>query len=831
MNRPHTDGTPTKPIPDTSPEYPPEILRVALNQVMAETLRPIASGLGAICAFFAISHVLMLTDATRLVMVVIAGTTSITMLGVYLYLRRNSINSRWAHPLTAFLALLLLLNPTMHMIISQDPTQTTYFLLYILGLGSMLLSKRWMIGLTIIAWVVWRLAFATLPSTYDWLGYAYSMLGATGLTAIIFAARMRTALRLERFRLRDARYKSDLETVLKTTDEAQRSLATSMAVGQSITSILDLDTLLSQVANLIQLRFSYTFVGIFLLDESGQYVICRAGTGPTGDALVAENYRLKVGQDGIVGWAAGHRRPVRVLDVLNDARYVPLGEYCNIRSVLALPLAMGERMLGVLDMESSKVAAFQEDDVPFLHLLADQVAIAIHNASLYAREKSSRLLAENLYEIGRVLSGTLELSKVLQLILEYLAETVPYDRASVLLRSPNGLELEILAARGFPDGYQGTHITLRPNDVFDEIYRSRQPLSIPDVMDRPDWVRMDGISPTRSWLGIPLIHANDVIGMLSLARENLQTYQGDEVTLAATFAGQAAIALHNARLYEQITRFNQDLEAVIRERTDALQTAYAQLERLDRAKSKFISIASHELRTPLTLLKGYTQMMIEDVQVKENTRIFPMIQGMESGANRLHEIIESMLDVAKIDNHELHLHPTPILIPVLLRFVCEGLQTSLKERRISLLEDFQAMPSIEGDLEGLRKVFYQLIINAIKYTPDGGKITLSGRTVPAGELGFQDGSIEVIISDTGIGIDASVTDLIFTKFYQTGEVALHSSGKTKFKGGGPGLGLAIARGIVSAHGGLIWAESPGYDEKNCPGSSFHVVLPFSQKPL
>jgi signal transduction histidine kinase len=87
----------------------------------------------------------------------------------------------------------------------------------------------------------------------------------------------------------------------------------------------------------------------------------------------------------------------------------------------------------------------------------------------------------------------------------------------------------------------------------------------------------------------------------------------------------------------------------------------------------------------------------------------------------------------------------------------------------------------------------------------------------------------IVFRDTGIGIDPAQIELIFTKFYQTGEVALHSSGRTKFKGGGPGLGLAIARGIIQAHNGKLWAESPGYDETNCPGSQFHILLPIRQK--
>jgi signal transduction histidine kinase len=122
-----------------------------------------------------------------------------------------------------------------------------------------------------------------------------------------------------------------------------------------------------------------------------------------------------------------------------------------------------------------------------------------------------------------------------------------------------------------------------------------------------------------------------------------------------------------------------------------------------------------------------------------------------------------------------------------------------------------------GDPERLYQAFRNILNNAIKFTPDGGNITVDGRTLP----GFQ----EVTVADTGIGISAKDQEAIFEKFGQLGNVSLHSSGKTKFKGGGPGLGLPIAKGIVEAHGGTIWVESAGHDEKDCPGSTFHVLLP------
>jgi len=140
-------------------------------------------------------------------------------------------------------------------------------------------------------------------------------------------------------------------------------------------------------------------------------------------------------------------------------------------------------------------------------------------------------------------------------------------------------------------------------------------------------------------------------------------------------------------------------------------------------------------------------------------------------------------------------------------------------------ENLRALPPIFADPDLLQKVFYHIVTNAVKYTPDGGKIQLSGRVVDEPDTKPQ---VEITTRDTGIGIDPQYQELIFQKFYQTGEVRLHSSGKTKFKGGGPGLGLAIAKGIIDAHHGRLWVESAGHDEINNPGSTFYVRLPVSQ---
>jgi signal transduction histidine kinase len=250
---------------------------------------------------------------------------------------------------------------------------------------------------------------------------------------------------------------------------------------------------------------------------------------------------------------------------------------------------------------------------------------------------------------------------------------------------------------------------------------------------------------------------------------------------------------------------------------------------LDRTKSDFISVAAHELRTPLTVLRGYSKMLLNDASIKESSHRLELVKGIHTGAMRLQEIVTSMLDITKIDSRVLELYPEPLYLPSVIELAAQTFTEPLAERNQTLtIADMSDLPSIMADPDALQKVFYHLIVNAIKYTPDGGKITISGRCLN-GEASLPSPSIEIVVSDTGIGIDPDAHELIFTKFYQTGELALHSTGKTVFKGAGPGLGLTIARGIVEAHHGKIWVESQGHDEETFPGSHFHVVLPLRQR--
>jgi len=251
------------------------------------------------------------------------------------------------------------------------------------------------------------------------------------------------------------------------------------------------------------------------------------------------------------------------------------------------------------------------------------------------------------------------------------------------------------------------------------------------------------------------------------------------------------------------------------------------LERLDQSKSDFISIAAHELKTPLTLMEGYSAMLREIIEQKKifDEHIFSLLDGMDSGSRRLREIISDMIDVSLIDNNMLSLNLQPTWIYKILDRINQEVEDALDLRQLSIT--INRFPGDDimyfYDGERLYQAIYNVITNAIKYTPDGGKIGVEGRSLK--------GIVEIVIIDNGIGIDYVDQVKIFDKLQPIGDAAYHSSGKLKYKGGGPGLGLPIAKGIIEAHGGRIWVESDGYDEIACPGSTFHILLPVRTEPL
>ncbi len=347
-------------------------------------------------------------------------------------------------------------------------------------------------------------------------------------------------------------------------------------------------------------------------------------------------------------------------------------------------------------------------------------------------------------------------------------------------------------------------------ELVEQAILSGDPGWLNEILDRWISVRTQSEQQHHAASLAPILR-HILLSLSFVARENLS--DADALELLTAY-----LPLHSHAL-EYTSRL--EGEAYVEYIASELEEARRRLERIDRSKSNFISVAAHELKTPLTLIEGYASMLMETYA--QNDAAALLLKGIATGVQRLREIIDDMIDVSLIDNKMLQLNFQPVWLQQLLGIASHELQSVLQERDITLqLEDFPGSNEmIFADSERLYQAFWNLLTNAVKYTPNGGRITVSGRTLP--------GFIEVTVSDTGIGIDPEDQVLIFEKFGSLGDASLHSSGRTKFKGGGPGLGLSITKGIVEAHGGTIWVESPGCDEKTCPGSTFHVLLPIRKE--
>src|SRR5512143_1598858 len=288
---------------------------------------------------------------------------------------------------------------------------------------------------------------------------------------------------------------------------------------------------------------------------------------------------------------------------------------------------------------------------------------------------------------------------------------------------------------------------------------------------------------------------------------------------------------------DYLREYSERLVDKLEEKVAELTVANEKLQRSDELKSRFISIAAHELRTPITIIRGYMDILMEPAQPYANPTTIAMLQGISSGVRRLHEIVQDMLDVTRIEAGTLDLQVAPVrLAEVAEKAVNHYRPIGEQHEQTLTLEPLDHLPIIWGDGGRVLQILNHIIGNAVKYTPNGGNVTVGGRVLgqeahdaaaePAPEASY----VELTVTDTGVGIDPKEQEHIFEPFYEVRDPRFHSTSKTDFMGGGAGLGLSIARGVAEAHGGWIWMESEGYDPDRCPGSCFHVVLPVGTLP-
>jgi signal transduction histidine kinase len=494
-----------------------------------------------------------------------------------------------------------------------------------------------------------------------------------------------------------------------------------------------------------------------------------------------------------------------------DPRLATVLAKADLNSLASFPLAAGEKYLGTLFLVSRQRRPYSPEDAELLTSISHQISAAIFRARLFEAEQRRFQEAETLRQAGSAVTATLRLEEAVDRILEQLEYVVPYDSASVqLLRDGY---LEIAGGRGWPDpqAVAGLRFPVPGDNPNTVVVQSRQPLILTDAPSAYATFRSAGVYlRINSWLGVPLIFRDRVIGLLSLDSAEPDYFTTDHSQLVTAFADQVAIAVDHANLYEQTQQ-----ELAERKRAEQqLKQAKEAAEAANRAKSTFLTNMGHELRTPLNAILGYSEMLQEEVRDKHHANFGPDLEKIQSAGRHLLEIINSVLDLSKVEAGNMTLSVEEFDLPALVGEVVAVVQPLVDQNRNTLrVELAESLCTMRSDPVKVRQILINLLGNAAKFTQTG-VITFSifpGSDATQNQILFR-------ITDTGIGMTPEEMHVIFQAFTQ-------ADASITRKYGGTGLGLSLSRRFSEMLGGEITAES----QKGL-GSTFTVRLPANLPP-
>ncbi len=523
-----------------------------------------------------------------------------------------------------------------------------------------------------------------------------------------------------------------------------------------------------------------------------------AATGSTPDAL-SVTYEWDapgveptgVGQRAmpVAQLAAETGRTAVVRDVLADARVATGNERpAGVRSVIATPIQVAGELAGVLSLNQANTPRdWTTDEVRLVEAVARELRVAIESARLFqARQgENERLLA--LQRAGATLAARTDPKEVFDMILRSAVQLFGQGSASLYTWDEEAGVLRLAenfdAAGRMPDD-----AVLRPGEgVVGRVFASHEPLVVRDYQTWEGRTAVGQETGLRACLAVPLLRSGRVLGALGIrSYEPTVVYTEDDGRMLALFADQAAAALTT-------------VEAFGRQRQ-----AVEQLERLNRAKSEFVSIVSHEFRTPLTGIQGFSEMMRDEALTLDEMREYA--GDINKDAQRLNRMIDEMLDLDRMESGRMTIHRERMDLNSVVQEAVDRVRPNAPNHTLTL--DLQSdLPQIQADPDRITQVASNLLNNAVKYSPTGGRITVTTHAEGDG--------LRLDVRDEGLGIPSEALETIFERFSRVDSQATKDIP-------GTGLGLPIVRQIVDLHGGKVWAES-----ELGRGSVFHVVLPLA----
>jgi signal transduction histidine kinase len=320
--------------------------------------------------------------------------------------------------------------------------------------------------------------------------------------------------------------------------------------------------------------------------------------------------------------------------------------------------------------------------------------------------------------------------------------------------------------------------------------------------------------PTESWLGVPMIARDRLIGVISVESFKKNAFTNDDMLLLTAIANQAAVAIENAHLYKDLEGLTYALEQRVLERTNELRETNLRLLAADRSKNQFLANMSHELRTPLNSIIGFSSVLLENTRAVVPQRLYKFLENIHVAGNHLLELINDILDLSKIEAGKMELRTDEFDLRDTIASVERVMKGFAAEARASITASIDpSVPMVRLDEGRLKQILFNLLSNAVKFSPDGGPVTIAVTSLPRTTSPLAVDSVRIDVTDRGIGIPPDGLQRIFDEFYQTEE-------GRRARRGGTGLGLSLTRNFVELHHGRIEVQSvPG------EGSCFTLYLP------
>jgi GAF domain-containing protein len=593
------------------------------------------------------------------------------------------------------------------------------------------------------------------------------------------------------------------------TREVQESLEYQMAISDVLNVISRspnelqpvIDAILQTAARLCEAEYA-----LFWRLQDGAYHLAGASNADAAFVKHCAEHPIRPGRGSVAGRTALEQKTVHIPDCLADPEYAlhDFQEIAGHRTMLGVPLLRDNVTIAVIVLLRNAVRPFTDKQIDLVTTFANQALIAIENVRLFDEVQArTEELSESLQQqtatadVLKVISrSTFDLKSVLQTLVESAGRVCGADYATIT-RQKDGV-LFFAEAYGYSSEFieyvKAMPVERGRGTATGRALLEGRVIHIADVLADPEytWAEVQKLGGYRSVLGVPMLREGIPSGVLTLTRSEVRPFTEKQIELVSTFADQAAIAIENVRLFDEI------------------QDKSRQLELASQNKSQFLSSMSHELRTPLNAIIGLTEMMVAHAARFGTEKALEPLRRVNAAGTHLLSLINEVLDLSKIEAGKLELNSEPIDLPRLIdEVIGTAGQLAEKNQNRLIVEAQENMGALKADPMRLKQILLNLLSNACKFTKDG-EVALRARKVVDGR-----DWVEVAVADTGIGLTAEQQAKLFQDFTQADSL-------TARRYGGTGLGLALSRKLARMMGGDVTVTSePG------KGSVFTVRLPGS----